>query len=132
MERTSMNALGSVYMGEMPDPDVMAASAQEASSFLKSLTHPHRLMILCLLDGCERSVSELEERLGLRQPTLSQQLAKLRAEGLVETRRSGKFIYYRLASPEAKEVISVLYRLFCQDEDGRMLDDTRPRLAAAE
>jgi ArsR family transcriptional regulator len=70
-------------------------------------------MILCLLDGQERSVSELEERLGLRQPTLSQQLAKLRAEGLVETRRSGKFIYYRLASAEAREVISVLFKLFC-------------------
>ncbi len=100
-------------MRQLPDPTRIAANAHEAASFLKSLTHPHRLMILCLLDGQERSVSELEERLGLRQPTLSQQLAKLRAEGLVETRRSGKFIYYRLASPEAREVISVLFTLFC-------------------
>ena len=100
-------------MGQLPDPMRIAANAHEAASFLKSLTHPHRLMILCLLDGRERSVSELEDHLGLRQPTLSQQLAKLRAEGLVETRRSGKFIYYRLASPEAREVISVLLRLFC-------------------
>jgi ArsR family transcriptional regulator len=112
-------------MGHLPDPTTIAANAHEAAAFLKSLTHPHRLMILCLLDGRERSVSELEERLGLRQPTLSQQLAKLRAEGLVETRRSGKFIYYRLASPEAREVISVLLDLFCrpasQDADRRGL-----------
>lgn len=101
-------------MGQLPDPTRIAANAHEAASFLKSLTHPHRLMILCLLDGQERSVSELEERLGLRQPTLSQQLAKLRAEGLVETRRAGKFIYYRLASAEAREVISVLFKLFCE------------------
>ncbi len=101
-------------MGHLPDPNTIAANAYEAAAFLKSLTHPHRLMILCLLDGRERSVSELEERLGLRQPTLSQQLAKLRAEGLVETRRSGKFIYYRLASPEAREVISLLLDLFCR------------------
>ncbi len=119
-------------MGDMPDPDVMAASAQEASGFLKSLTHPHRLMILCLLDGNEQSVSELEERLGLRQPTLSQQLAKLRAEGLVETRRSGKFIYYRLASSEAKEIIGVLYRLFARDGAASFDDGRQPRLAAAE
>jgi len=105
---------GNDHMGQLPDPTGIAANAHEAASFLKSLTHPHRLMILCLLDGQERSVSELEERLGLRQPTLSQQLAKLRAEGLVETRRSGKFIYYRLASAEAREVISVLFKLFCE------------------
>jgi len=104
---------GNEHMGQLPDPTRIAANAHEAASFLKSLTHPHRLMILCLLDGQERSVSDLEERLGLRQPTLSQQLAKLRAEGLVETRRSGKFIYYRLASAEAREVIAVLFELFC-------------------
>jgi ArsR family transcriptional regulator len=107
-------------MGQLPDPNRIAANAHEAASFLKSLTHPHRLMILCLLDGQERSVSELEERLGLRQPTLSQQLAKLRAEGLVETRRSGKFIYYRLASPEAREVIAVLFQLFCARTEGHV------------
>jgi DNA-binding transcriptional ArsR family regulator len=101
------------HMGRLPDPETIAANAQQAATFLKSLTHPHRLMILCLLDHQELSVSELEQRLGLRQPTLSQQLAKLRAEGLVETRRSGKFIYYRLASAEAREVISVLLDLFC-------------------
>lgn len=100
-------------MERLPDPEQIASNAHRAASFLKSLTHPHRLMILCLLDHRELSVSELEERLGLRQPTLSQQLAKLRAEGLVETRRDGKYIYYRLASAEAREVISVLLDLFC-------------------
>ena len=100
-------------MRDLPPPEAMAEKAEEAALFLKALTNPHRLMILCLLDGCERSVSDLERHLGLRQPTLSQQLAKLRADGLVETRRDGKFIYYRLASAEAREVIAVLFRLFC-------------------
>lgn len=99
----------------LPDPDVMADKAEEAAMFLKALTNPHRLMILCLLDGCERSVSELEQALGLRQPTLSQQLAKLRADGLVQTRRDGKYIYYRLASPAVREVIALLFRLFCAE-----------------
>ncbi|TVQ40773.1 MAG: transcriptional regulator [Geminicoccaceae bacterium] len=103
----------------------MAENAEHAALFLKALTNPHRLMILCLLDGCERSVSELEQHLGLRQPTLSQQLAKLRAEGLVETRRDGKFVYYRLASHEAREVIGVLYRLFCAEP--APADPVKPR-----
>jgi DNA-binding transcriptional ArsR family regulator len=116
-------------MGQLPDREAIAANAHEAATFLKSLTHPHRLMILCLLDGQELSVSELEERLGLRQPTLSQQLAKLRAEGLVETRRSGKFIFYRLASAEAREVIAVLLGLFCRPSSS---DTASPGFAPAK
>ena len=112
--------------GERPAPEVMAAKADEAASFLKALTNPHRLMILCLLDGCELSVTNLEHALGLRQPTLSQQLAKLRADGLVQTRRDGKYIYYRLASPAAREVIALLFRLFCADAP------TMPTRALAE
>lgn len=119
-------------MGRLPDPEQIASNAHRAATFLKSLTHPHRLMILCLLDHRELSVSALEERLGLRQPTLSQQLAKLRAEGLVETRRDGKYIYYRLASQEAREVISVLLELFghCPPAEGEA--DRKSSLAAAE
>jgi len=117
----------SEHMSRLPDPETIAANAQQAATFLKSLTHPHRLMILCLLDHQELSVSELEQRLGLRQPTLSQQLAKLRAEGLVETRRSGKYIYYRMASAEAREVISVLLDLFCHASSR---DDEARRTAA--
>jgi DNA-binding transcriptional ArsR family regulator len=91
----------------------MAADAEQACDFLKALTNPSRLLILCQLAEGEKSVGQLEELLGLRQPTLSQQLARLREDRLVETRRHGKMVYYRLASHEARQVIELLYELFC-------------------
>jgi DNA-binding transcriptional ArsR family regulator len=97
-------------MGPLGD---MAADAERACDFLKALTNPSRLMILCQLADGEKSVGELEGLLGLRQPTLSQQLARLREDQLVETRRHGKMIYYRLASDHARQVIELLYELFC-------------------
>ena len=93
--------------------DRMAESAREASEFLKALAHESRLMILCnLLDG-EKSVGELEAFLSLRQSTVSQQLARLRLEGLVAARRDGKTIYYSIADDKARIVIGVLYNTFC-------------------
>lgn len=71
------------------------------------------MLILCHLVESERSVGELEEILGLRQPTLSQHLARLRADRLVATRRNGKSISYSLASPKARALIGVLHKLFC-------------------
>ena len=71
-------------------------------------------MILCILAEGEKSVSELEEILSLRQPTVSQQLARLRGDGLVSTRRDGKTIYYTLASEEARVVIGAVYDVFCR------------------
>jgi ArsR family transcriptional regulator, virulence genes transcriptional regulator len=97
----------------MTDPQVMAANALRASDFLKALANPHRLLILCHLAEGEMSVGELEQLLRLRQPTLSQQLARLREDALVDTRRAGKMIYYRLASSEARQMIELLYQLFC-------------------
>ena len=88
-------------------------NAGRASQFLKTLSNEHRLLILCYLVDAERSVSELEEILELRQPTLSQQLARLRADRLVTTRRNGKSIYYSLSSREARALIGVLHKLFC-------------------
>ena len=96
------------------DTDEMLANAEMASSFLKALANPNRLMILCLLVEGELSVGQLEAKLSLRQPTLSQQLARLRADNLVATRRDAKNIYYSLASTEAKAVIVTLYDLFCE------------------
>jgi ArsR family transcriptional regulator len=96
----------------------MLENASEAAQFLKALANPSRLVILCQLIEGERSVGELEELLGVRQPSLSQQLARLRADGLVNTRRDSKRIYYSLASQEAEVVISALYRLFCSEDDG--------------
>lgn len=99
-----------VYMMNLVE---MNQSAEEASRLLKALANPDRLLILCNLAEGERNVTELEDLLEMRQPTLSQQLARLRADHLVDTRRDGKAIYYRLASAEASAVIKLLYELFC-------------------
>jgi len=96
----------------------MLANAQGAVTFLKSLANENRLMILCCLAQGEKNVSDLEDHLGIRQPTLSQQLARLRTEGLVETRRNAKSVYYSLASDDAKAIIDLLYHLFCSKPDG--------------
>ena len=97
------------------DIDMLIASAREASEFLKALSHEVRLVILCILSEGEKSVTEIEQMLSLRQPAVSQQLARLRAEGLVETRREGKNIYYSLARPEVRAVIEALHKAFCRD-----------------
>jgi DNA-binding transcriptional ArsR family regulator len=96
------------------DVDRMLSNAKRASSFLKALAHESRLIILCILAEGEKSVSELEDALSLRQPTVSQQLARLRADGLVSTRRDGKVIYYNLASDEARTIIGAMYDVFCR------------------
>jgi len=96
------------------DIDMMLASAQQASEFLKALSHEVRLLILCFLIDGEKSVSEIEKMLKLRQPAVSQQLARLRADGLVEARRDGKNIYYSLARAEVHAVIGALHDAFCK------------------
>jgi DNA-binding transcriptional ArsR family regulator len=96
-----------------PELETLMCRAQDASDFLKALAHESRLMVLCLLSEKERSVSELERILALRQPTISQQLARLRDERLVKTRRDGNVIYYSLASEEVRKIIEALYTIFC-------------------
>jgi len=93
--------------------DEMAARAAEAAAFLKALSHEGRLMILCHLSSGEKSVTELEERLHARQAAVSQQLARLRAEGLVNTRRDGKAIYYSIKDPKAGAIMELVYDMFC-------------------
>jgi DNA-binding transcriptional ArsR family regulator len=100
--------------GRPHDADRMLDNAKRASNFLKALAHESRLIILCILGEGEKSVSELEDALDLRQPTVSQQLARLRADGLVSTRREGKVVYYSLASDEARTIIGALYDVFCR------------------
>ncbi|MGA0924011.1 MAG: ArsR/SmtB family transcription factor [Lutimaribacter sp.] len=95
----------------------MARSAQAAATYLKTLAHEGRLMILCHLGSGEKSVGELESLLDIRQAAVSQMLARLREEGLVTTRRDGKTIYYSLADNNTYEVIGLLYRLFCGPAD---------------
>ena len=93
--------------------DPMTTAASEATAFLKALAHEGRLRILCHLADGEKSVTELERLLDARQSAVSQQLARLRLEGLVENRREGKVIYYRVADGKVDRVIGLLYEMFC-------------------
>lgn len=95
------------------DLEDMQAAAADACRLMKVLSNPDRLLILCQLSQGEHRVGELEELLGIVQPTLSQQLTVLREEALVSTRRDGKNIYYLLDSPRALAVMQVLYAQFC-------------------
>lgn len=94
--------------------DAMMASARAAADLLKALSHESRLVMLCMLLDGERTVGELEQALNLRQPAVSQQLARLRADRLVETRRDGKNIYYSIGRPEVRGIIAALYQAFCK------------------
>lgn len=102
---------GAEYSHEL---DQLMRNARAASDFLKALSHESRLLLLCLLAEGERSVTELENILSLRQPTVSQQLARLRFDGMVTTRREGKTIYYSIANDNVRQVISVIYNIFCE------------------
>jgi DNA-binding transcriptional ArsR family regulator len=103
---------------DMSDEDLerMVRNAQRASKFLKAISHEGRLMILCYLVSGEKSVKELEDLMSARQPAVSQQLGRLRYEGLVTTRRDGKTIYYRLADDRPRQILDVVYDMFCREE----------------
>ena len=94
----------------------LVKNAQDAADFLKILSHEGRLMILCHLVDGEKSVAELEKLLAVRQPTVSQMLARLRLEGVVETRRDGKAIYYSLVDDRARQLIEIIYDMFCRTD----------------
>ncbi|MEL6479092.1 MAG: metalloregulator ArsR/SmtB family transcription factor [Pseudomonadota bacterium] len=93
--------------------DQMMENARNATNFLKALAHEGRLMILCHLVSGEKSVTELEELLSARQAAVSQQLSRLRLEGLVEARREGKAIYYSLSDDRAARMLDIVYDMFC-------------------
>ena len=97
--------------------DRIVDKAQTASAFLKAISHEGRLMILCYLASGEKSVTDLEDLLSARQAAVSQQLSRLRLEGLVVPRRDGKAIYYRLADDRPRKMLETVYELFCQDDD---------------
>ena len=96
------------------DRELMRSTAREAAQALRALSNEDRLLLLCQLSNGEKSVSELEEQLGIHQPSLSQQLGVLRTEGLVNTRRDGKRIYYSVADPRVLAILSTLCGLYCQ------------------
>jgi len=113
MAATAQNAAGK--SGHTSDDfAVMAEKAREASDFLKALSHESRLLLLCALSEGECSVGELEGLLGERQSTVSQQLARLRLDRLVSTRRDGKTIYYSLADENVRAILEALRKAFCE------------------
>lgn len=97
----------------LPDPRTLSRHAESAADLLRALANPHRLLVLCMLGEGEMSVGALNERIPLSQSALSQHLAVLREDGLVETRREAQTVYYRVASGPALDVIRVLYGHFC-------------------
>lgn len=100
---------------EMAIPASMAVRAEEVSALLKTLAHPARLMLVCTLVDGEHSVGELEKKLDLHQPHLSQHLTVLREASIVTTRREGKQIFYSLTEEKAARLIEALYAIFCAE-----------------
>lgn len=98
------------------NPDALRGAAGKAVGVLKLLANEDRLLLLCQLSQGEMCVSDLEQALGIHQPTLSQQLGVLRGEGVVATRREGKSIFYSVADPTMLEILALLYRLYCPKE----------------
>jgi DNA-binding transcriptional ArsR family regulator len=97
--------------------DDMRENAEKAATLLKAMANQHRLLLLCLLNNGEMSVSELNQQVTIPQSSLSQHLAALRRENLVVTRRDAQTIYYSLASEEVKTIIDTLYTLYCTPDD---------------
>lgn len=99
------------------DLEVMHESAADVSDLLKLLGHPDRLMVLCQLKFGEQSVGELSKNLGIKQSPLSQHLARMRHEGVVTARRDAQTMFYSIADPKVAQVITVLYDLYCTQDD---------------
>ncbi|MCS6892239.1 MAG: metalloregulator ArsR/SmtB family transcription factor [Rhodovarius sp.] len=98
----------------MPHPSPLEAHAEEAANLLRLLANERRLLLLCELARAEEmTVGRLAARIGLSQAALSQHLTRLRAEGLVERRREGTSLYYRIADPRVAAVMGALQGLFC-------------------
>jgi len=110
--RPDISAGSSATRAPIP-PEEMVQNAYEAANFLKALAHEGRLMILCHLSSGPKSVTELETLLSQRQAAVSQQLARLRLEGLVSARRDGKAIYYSLQDPKVVRAVALVYDMFC-------------------
>ncbi len=104
------------------NPEEMLKSADKASEFLRSLANPDRLILLCQLSQEELSVSELEQRTGIRQPSLSQQLGILRRQTLIRSRKEGKHVFYQLADPRVQSMLEQLFDMFCSTTNGEMND----------
>lgn len=111
-----MNTSPSTPLSAPIEPGRLRDAAGRAVAALKVLANEERLLLLCQLSQGEMCVGDLETALGIRQPTLSQQLGVLRSEGVAATRREGKRIYYRVADPQVLEVLQTLYLVYCPKE----------------
>jgi len=111
MALADLNDLAPAEMDEMMD------QVRDATAFLKALAHEGRLMMLCHLVSGEKTVTEFEQLLSMRQPAVSQQLMRLRSDGLVTARRDGKAIYYAIADPRVAQVVSTLHEMFCPESE---------------
>ena len=94
----------------------ITAKARRASVLLKALSHETRLIILFMLAKREKTVTEIEELLGLQQAVVSQHLARLRMDQLVDTRREGRLVYYAVGNSEICAVVNSLHEVFCRKE----------------
>lgn len=98
---------------EVLDLSQITEQSARAAELLKLLSNQHRLLILChLIDG-ELCVSDLEQRLAISQSSLSQHLARLREQNIVEFRKQSTTVYYRVADPNVEKVLGTLYEIFC-------------------
>lgn len=95
----------------------MQQSAKAATDLLKLLGHPDRLMVLCQLKAGEQSVGELSKNLGIKQSPLSQHLARMRHEGVVESRREAQTVYYSISGEKVTKVVGILYDLYCAEDE---------------
>ena len=91
----------------------LKASSNDVASMLKNLANPHRLLILCLLSEGESSVGQLAKHIDLNQSPLSQHLARLRADGLVKTRKESQTVFYSIADPNVEKIIGTLHSIYC-------------------
>ncbi|WP_246519900.1 ArsR/SmtB family transcription factor [Ancylobacter lacus] len=124
---TTPGPAGPPTVRPMPGRAALAARAGEAADFLKGLANPHRLLILCELAGGERSVGALIEATGIAQTSMSQHLAKLKEEGIVDFRRDHRTLHYSIRHPATLEVMAVLYARFCAErDDAAPAPDTPP------
>ncbi len=109
-DQTFLSGHGAIPAAEM------GGNAFDAANFLKALAHEGRLMILCHLSSGPKSVTELEGLLSSRQAAVSQQLARLRLEGLVSATRDGKAIFYAIQDPKVSRAVALIYDMFCNPE----------------
>jgi DNA-binding transcriptional ArsR family regulator len=104
------------FTGANMDIELMQANAAQASALLKSLSNPSRLLVLCALVTREHTAGELEQLTGISQSAISQHLARLRDDDMVDTRRDAQRIFYSLKNQAVRAVLETLHGLYCPDK----------------